>query len=542
MAKNKYVLQVVMFLGIVITGAAQNRYMVFFADKTNNPYSISNPIDFLSQKAIDRKDRISISEMDLPVNPDYINGLQNEGLKILHTSKWLNGAIVEATSTQMESLDLSYVTSYDYIGFGSKPIPSGRIEGSGDNTGGRVEASFVQNEVLGVSKMNEDGYNGDGIEIAVLDAGFNAIDENIYMRHAFDNSRVISTYDFVRKSDFVYDYSSHGANVLTIFGASLDGSYIGGGHGADYHLFITEDVDSEYPIEEYNWLVAAEKADSAGVDIITTSLGYYTFDSPLNDHDYSLDDLDGQTSIITRALEMAYERGILVVTSAGNEGRSSNPWQRITFPADAEHALSVGAVNVNNMIIADFSSPGPTADNRIKPEVVAVGEGTTYINIGGAVTAGNGTSYAAPLIAGLAAGLWQKYPDLSNEELRNLILQSGDMFDTPNNNYGYGMPNYTRASNLHEGIETAVEETIYSNLKVYPNPLSGNEKLFINNDNIHGNAQLQLVSLTGSISYNVQYEYSKLKSGIEIPVLEFGTYILILRTSDKVYRQPIVIK
>lgn len=474
MVKNRGFLLLLIFVSAQQMVLSQtNRYMVFFADKASSPYSVDSPLEYLSQKAIDRKNRSPISFEDLPVNPSYIAGLEAEGISVLFTSKWMNGALVEATLAQLESLNLPYVSNYEYIAPDIKPIASGRIEGGGyiDVTNGRTELTYTQNAVLDIPKMHIDGYTGSGIRVAVFDGGFSGIDNNAYLKHAFDENRIFMTFDMVRKSTYVYDYSTHGANVFSIFGSYIDGSYTGGGYGANFDLFVTEDVGSEYRIEEYNWLIAAEKADSAGVDIITTSLGYYDFDdSSMN---YTIDNLDGNTAIITQAVELAFSKGMLIVTSAGNEGRDSNLWKRITFPADANNILAVGAVQNSDFLKTDFSSPGPTADGRIKPDVMAVGGETTYINNASVISTGNGTSYSAPLITGLAAGLWQKYPELTNVELKNLIIQSGDNYDNPNNNYGHGIPSYIRASYIREGIEVGIDTDSRDKLIIYPNPVNG---------------------------------------------------------------------
>jgi len=517
-----------------------NRYMVFFTDKASSPYTIDNPIEYLSQKAIDRNNRSVITVEDLPVNPSYILGLKEQGVSVLFTSKWLNGALVESTLSQLEALNLSYVNRFEYVALGTRPTSNGRIsdEHGGVLTNGKTELTFNQNEVLHVPKMNADGYIGTGVRVAVLDGGFLGIDNNVYLKHAFTDNRILMTYDLARKSSYVYDYSTHGAEVFSVFGAFVEGSYIGGGYGADFDLFITEDVGSEYRIEEYNWLIAAEKADSAGVDIITTSLGYYDFDDP--SMNYDLDDLNGNTAIISQAVDLAFSKGMLVITSVGNEGRETSLWKRITFPADANSVLAVGAVENSNLLKTDFSSPGPTADGRIKPDVMAIGGGTTYINSTSVIATGNGTSYAAPLITGLAVGLWQKYPALSNIELKELIIQSGDNYDNPDNSYGYGVPNYTRASNIQEGILTGLDLYKDEHMLIFPNPSKNG---FINVELREKSAEmsLEIINMHGQI-VKKQTIMNANHFTIDVSGINKGLYFVKVRSMKSVKQESVVIE
>lgn len=516
-----------------------NRYMVFFTDKTNSPYSIDRPLEFLSQKAIDRNNRATVSIEDLPVNPSYVAELNALGISILYTSKWMNAALVEATLTQLESLNLPYVNSYEYIAPGTKPISNGRVESGEklDNSNGRTELIFNQNEVLHVPKMHADGFIGTGIRIAVLDGGFSGIDNNVYLKHAFDENRILMTFDMVRKSTYVYDYTTHGANVFSIFGAFVEGSYIGGGYGANFDLYVTEDVSSEYRVEEYNWLIAAEKADSAGVDIISTSLGYYHFDD--SSMDYIIDNLDGSTAIISQAVELAFSKGMLIITSAGNQGKDSF-WNRITFPADANNVLAVGAVWDNDLLKADFSSLGPTADGRIKPDVMAVGGGTTYINSASVITTGNGTSYSAPLITGLAAGLWQKYPELTNIELKKIILESGNNYDTPNNDYGYGIPSYIRASNIREGVLVGIDSGNRDKLIIYPNPVNGRFVNVMLKERLL-NASIEIVNIHGQKIIKQAISNSDHLT-IDVSNIHEGLYFVRISDENSVEQMSLIIE
>jgi serine protease AprX len=275
--------------------------------------------------------------------------------------------------------------------------------------------------------------------IGIFDAGFAGVNQSIYFDHLFENDKIIAVQDFVRNSGDVYQYDDHGTGVLSSISGYEESVYEGVAYDADIILCVTEDVPTEYIIEEYNWIFAAEFADSAGVDIINTSLGYNTFDDISMNYKY--DDLDGDIARITRATDIAASKGILCVVSVGNEG--SNNWEKLVAPADADSALAVGAVSSDFQYL-NFSSSGPTSDERIKPDVAALGQGTKIIQYNGEISTGSGTSFASPMIAGLAAGLWQAYPELDNMEIIGLIRKGGSQFMQPDTLIGYGVPDYER--------------------------------------------------------------------------------------------------
>ncbi len=454
---------ILIFFPVCLFGQA-NRYIVFFKDKSNSPYSIDQPEAFLSAKSISRRQKQNIKTiaLDLPVNPAYVNQVKSTGARTFFTSRWMNCVLVEMGADSIGRLQsLSVVSSVELVAPGAKLL-GGRIKKSLTNKGTAGSyASMAQLQQLGIDEMQSQGFHGENIFIAVLDGGFVGVNSAAPFQHLFQDGQVKGTFDFVGNTGNVYQYHWHGTEVLSIIAADIPGAFTGGAAAASFYLFVTEDVSSEYRIEEYNWLFAAEKADSAGVDIISTSLGYNTFyDSSM---DYSYANLDGKTAIITRAANEAILRGMIVVCSAGNEGDKS--WHYITTPSDAIGILSVGAVDINGFR-APFSSVGPSADNRIKPEVVALGSGNTVIDPGGFVTSNNGTSFSSPLIASLAAGVWQAYPQLSAQKIRDAIIQSGNQAGTPDNLKGYGLPNFTAIKNIVETKDIDVDIT------VNPNPAS----------------------------------------------------------------------
>ncbi|NJN42138.1 MAG: S8 family serine peptidase [Flammeovirgaceae bacterium] len=258
--------------------------------------------------------------------------------------------------------------------------------------------------------------------------------------------------------------------MFSVIGAYSEGTFTGGAHQANFHLYVTEDVTSEYHIEEYNWLFAAEKADSIGVHIINSSLAYNTFDD--SSMDYAPSQMDGNTAISTKAAVLAASKGIIVVNSVGNSG--GTPWQIVAAPADADGILAVGSVT-STLLRSTFSGVGPTADGRVKPDVMAQGSGTSKVNSNGTISTSSGTSLSSPLIAALAAGVWQSYPDFSSNEIIEAIVQSADRANNPDNLYGYGIPNFMAVHNYLQN------KSIEDELFVYPNPTVDSVSLIIKN-------------------------------------------------------------
>ncbi|OGX85145.1 hypothetical protein BEN47_02085 [Hymenobacter lapidarius] len=315
--------------------------------------------------------------------------------------------------------------------------------------------------------MHDAGFRGEGMQIAVFDAGFPGVDKISALQPLFQDKRLAGTRNFVDGGTSVYIRNGHGTNCLSTMAGNQPGFYIGSAPKATFHLCITEDTNSEHPIEEANWLAAAEYADSVGVDIISSSLGYTTFDRPSKSYTYA--DMNGRTAISTRAATMAARVGILVVNAAGNEG--DDPWRYISAPADADSIISVGAVDsLGNR--ANFSSFGPTVDGRIKPTLSAMGQAAAVLSPNGSAFRGNGTSYACPVLAGMAAGFWQANPTLTAQQVIAALRATASQSAAPNNNLGYGIPNFVTA---HNAINPA--KPLQPNgrqpadgLGLYPNP------------------------------------------------------------------------
>lgn len=452
----------------------QDRYFVFFKDKSNSPFSITNPSKFLSVKSIARRARlnISISLEDIPVNPNYVAQVKQTGAKTFYTSKWWNGVLVQTDNVTIALINsLSFVAKTEFVALGSKLL-GGRISKGGDVTQTSTpEASEFQLAQLGINYMHADGYKGEGVDIAQFDSGWaggiNTINSANPFLPLFSDGRIKDVFNFVRNTTNIYNDDTHGTLVLSTMGASMPGKFTGGAFKANFYLYETEDKLTEYRVEEYNWTFAAERADSIGVDVINSSLGYNQFDDPTMD--YQKTDMNGRTTVISRAAKKVIEKGIVVVASAGNEGGKS--WQTILAPADVDGIIAVGAVTVDGTK-SFFSSTGPSADGRIKPDVVSLGSSTAVIAPTGSVGSSSGTSLAAPLITCLAAGLIQEFPTAKPTEIYKAIINSGSIYTNPTNQLGYGIPNYAKAkSYLRYG-------QLKDDISIFPNPVT-NSKLNI---------------------------------------------------------------
>ena len=474
----------------------ENRYMVFFKDKQGVPFTPSKPIEFLSEKAIDRrlKQGIDISSRDLPVQASYVAGVRHAGADTFFTTRWLNGVLVQCDPAILPALEsLPFVDHVEFVA----PLPTLQ-------TGGRRSFNLRrknnqigfetenQLKMLGIDKMHEGGYQGQGVTIAILDSGFPGVDTSPAFQHIFSNGRLMEavSYDFVHNTSQVFQYDDHGTEVLSVIAAEIPDAFTGGAIEASFQLFVTEEVPTEYRIEEYNWLFAAERADSAGVDIIHSSLGYYDFDDA--SMNYSLEQMDGKTAIVSQAAQWAADRGILVVTSAGNEGAIPS-WRIITAPADAMDVLAIGAVN-NTLQKTGSSSIGPAADNRIKPDLAALGVGVKVVKSNGQVSTASGTSLSAPLVTSLVAGILQRYPDLTAKEIIALLKQTASQARKPDNLLGYGIPNFQAVVNFQEQIPQTRP------FEIFPNPLM-DDTLTISplDPNLVSACEIEIISSQGQI-------------------------------------------
>jgi serine protease AprX len=454
------------------------RHLIYFQDKAGTPYSVSQPQAFLSARALARRSRqgIAVRARDLPVNPAYVAQVRavSGSPQVRYTSRWLNAAVVACDSPTLARIyqlpavkggqTLSVQPLPPRAAVAVEPAPVARTSADARATYGKA---YAQNQLIGAVAMHAAGYQGEGMQIAVFDAGFPGADQLGALQLVQQQGRVAGTRNFVDGGRSVYLRNSHGTNCLGLIGGELPGTYVGTAPHATFHLCITEDVASEYPVEEANWLAAAEYADSVGVDVISSSLGYTTFDRPAVSHTYA--DLNGRTAIGSLAALGAARAGMIVVNSAGNDG--ANSWRYIAVPADADSIITVGAVDsLRNH--AGFSSYGPTADGRIKPTLSAMGVASAVLSATGTISRGNGTSYACPELAGLVAGFWQANPTLTAQQVIAALCRSASQAQAPDNTLGYGIPNFVAAYNLtHPGAPLAASApTASTPLSIYPNP------------------------------------------------------------------------
>ena len=422
------------------------RYHIDLKDKAATKFSLKHPEKFLSAKALERRQRqhLAVDSSDLPVPEAYIKEIQRTGVKVLVTSKWENFVTVSCNDTtkidQIRALPFVKQAVKVWKAPGG-PIPPARrdtiINELTVNADSIYGTGFGQIHVSNADKLHEAGFKGQGMTIAVVDGGFHNFDRI----SALDNVKVLGTRNFVDPDADVFALSTHGLNVLSCMATNKPGVMIGTAPEASYWLLVSEDSDSEYPIEQDYWAAAVEFADSVGVDLLNTSLGYNEFDD--SSMDLRLRDLDGHSSVISRVASRLADKGMILVCSAGNSG--NNSWKKITPPADAENVLTVGAMVWQTGVIAGFSSVGNTQDGRIKPDVLAAGVRADVINSHGSQGKANGTSFSSPIMCGMVACLWQACPTLTAKEVIDLVRQSGNRAEYPDNIYGYGIPDMWKA-------------------------------------------------------------------------------------------------
>lgn len=488
---------------------APGKYWIQFTDKSNTPYSISHPEEFLSDRALARRARyhISISEQDLPVDPAYPDSLRRMGVAILNRSKWFNAVTIFTADTSVLSRinQLSFVrqlktvksvkssaTGYDK--FTSETFSTSTAAGQTDTTVLHYGQSSRQTGMLSGHILHNQGFQGQGMVIAVLDAGFRNVNTNRAFDSLWMKNQVLGNWDFVNNRPVDFEGHSHGAQVLSIMAGNLPDELVGSAPKASYYLLITEDPWSEYLVEEDNWVAGAEYADSAGADLINSSLGYSTFDDPAMNHSY--ENMDGKTTRISIAANIACSKGILVVSSAANEG--ANAWHYITAPADADSILTVGAVDSLGKY-AYFSSTGPTFDGRIKPNISGQGQNTAVVNTNGTIIRGSGTSFSSPLVCGLTACLWQANRSLGPMEIITAIQESGSQANDPDSLLGYGLPDYGKALFLVQGIDpTSLGGE--SLLRAYPNPFTDKLSADFYSHDVQ-NITIELLNETGQLMY-----------------------------------------
>jgi serine protease AprX len=441
-------------------GNAQTRYVIKFRNKGDNPYSLSNPGAYLSQRAIERRTRFSIplDSTDLPVTPRYIDSIRLAGnVTVMNASKWLNSVSIQTT----DAAALAKINSFPFV-VAVAPLASRAALTNRDKfdqektfvplpplreTGVLSDyfnygSSYAQVHIHNGEFLHNIGLRGQNMLVGMLDAGF----QNYLTVSSLDsirtNGQILGTWDFVMRESSVNEDHSHGLQCLSIIAANIPGQFVGTAPKANFYLIRSEETGSEYPVEEHNWVCGAERVDSIGGDLISSSLGYSDFDTPLNGFDHTYADMNGNTTMPAIGADLAAKKGILVVNSAGNEG--NNTWHYILTPADGDSVLAVGAVNASGAV-ASFSSYGPSSDGQVKPDVASVGQGTIIQSPNNVISGGNGTSFSAPNMAGLATSLWQGFPEFNNMKIISALRQAGSKATAPDDRVGYGIPDMKKA-------------------------------------------------------------------------------------------------
>jgi serine protease AprX len=532
-------LLIIFFVLCIQRAASQElKYLIHFRDKKNNGYSLSDPSAFLSDKSIHRRLRqnIPVDSTDLPITAAYMDSLSDiPSVHILNSSRWFNQALISVQDSSV----ISQLLAFPFVN-SSEPVNNSLVK--------KVQGQVTINRQTGFSSMNSSeniqnktslfsldygasasqiqihhgdflhnaGFHGESMTIAILDDGFN----NYLSNPAFDSlrihHRILGSYDFVHQKVSVNEEEAHGSNCFSIIAANLPGTFVGSAPAANYWLFKTEDDLSESPVEEQNWVAAAEFADSVGADLISTSLGYAYFDDSVYDLTYA--ERNGHGSLVTRGANLAVAKGIVVTAAAGNSGLEPAEKKYVICPADGDSVFAVGAVDKNGLI-GNFSSRGPNASDQLKPDGVSVGVAAFLIGTDGNLYSGNGTSYANPNLAGLITCLWQAFPEMNVKEILDAVRQSSSRFSNPDGQYGYGIPDFEKAYQLLNEKRLNFLQPLTSSdwIRVFPIPFNHTLHIYFQPD-ISGIASFQLFTVSGKL---IQTETVPVFAGQE-QVIEFS--------------------
>lgn len=513
---------------------------VYFTDKPDAATYFANPTTMLTQRALDRRTRqnIPLDIKDVPIYEPYVTQVDNSsGITIIARSKWLNCVHVRGTQAQIQALTgLSFVSSID---FASNAI-SGKVKPRlSDKLNDKLSVTLTnfnygqaanQIQMLHGDYLHQQNFTGTSMYIAVIDAGFTNVNTMSAFQRIRNNNQILGTYNFVSRITDVYGYHTHGTMVLSTMAGYVENQYVGTAPDAKYYLFISEDGAQEHIYEESLWVEAAEKADYLGVDVINTSLGYTEFDNANFDHTYA--DMNGNTTFISRGAQIAFTRGMLLINSAGNSGNET--WHYIGAPADASNVLSIGAVNPDETITT-FSSWGPTSDGRIKPDICTQGGWSAVIYTDDTIFNGNGTSFAGPILAGTAACFWQAFPNKTNQQIADAIRQSADRYTNPDDQYGYGIPDFQQAYQTMLGNESFD----FQKVKIYPNPIENNKILHLEVSDGSELYELQILDSIGKIVKNLSIDSS---SDIDLKNLQSGIYFLKLSNYKTSFIQKVIVR
>jgi len=530
------------------------KYWIQFSDKNNTPYTLWNPSEYLSARAIQRRlnQNIKIAANDLPVTPGYINSVKNvPNVTIINRSKWFNAITIQTADTNA----INTIKNFPFVvntkgvqryhrksGIEANPTaiqPSSRKTESANQNAYNYGPSLNQIDMIGGVCLHNQGFHGEGMQIAVLDAGFYKVDSLPVFDSLRINKQILGTWDFVDNDSTVYNEHTHGTMVLSTMGGNVPGVIVGTAPKAKYWLLRTEAGATEFVIEEDNWVSGAEFADSVGADILSTSLGYTTFDSILvngvhvvNPDDHSYADMNGNTCRISIGTDIAVSKGMFAVCSAGNSGGS--PWNFIGAPADADSVLAVGSVDSLKQY-SWFSSNGPTVDNRVKPNVAAQGQDAVVADpYTGGIAHLSGTSFACPITAGLVACLWQAHPASTNMQVLHVIQQTASQFLHPDTLKGYGISDFCTAKTvLSVNDDPLFDENV---LVVYPNPFNESATLSVQGIKANG-LSLSVFDLLGNLVHEQILNAQSILLNLK---LSKGIYVLQVKDGARSYSAKLV--
>lgn len=519
---------------------AQEDAWVYFTDKPNAAAQLNTPLNFLTQRALDRRNNqgIALNVNDVPIHQPYIDQITAaNGITVKAKSKWLNCLHVRGSVANINALEV--LPFVDHVHFADNSLNSKTAVPktiTPVNKQMDVETTFNygdsdnQIEMLNAHLLHQANYTGTGKIIAVLDSGFINVNSTAPFQRLFTNNLILGGYNYVSQNTNVYALHNHGTATLSCMGGYVDGELVGTAPDAHYYLFVTEDVTEENPVEESYWVEAAEEADRLGVDVISTSLGYYEFDDSSYGHTYS--DFTGNTAFASQGANIAYSKGIIVVASAGNSGLNAEPFNHVGVPAEATNVLAVGAVK-GDETYALFSSVGPSFDGRIKPDVMAQGQSVIVANTAGTTQTSSGTSFSCPILAGAIACFWQAIPWASNAQVLQFVKQSADHFSNPDNQYGYGIPDFYAALQAALLANPNFNPSVFS---YFPNPTNG-DMTFVIPDSIETHTvqfynNLGQLVLTKNIGTSLQT--------VSLEELSSGIYYFSIATSTTNYTGKII--
>jgi subtilisin family serine protease len=459
---------------------------VYFRDKGTSSHVLARQQALvLPSRVRQRRQKVGLSGptwYDIPVNESYVQAVVSAGADLWNRSKWLNAISVSATPEQRDQIrGLPFVKAVEPVRVYRQPLPKkGQTPPrAAKSLQSQLDYGYAQEQIaqIHVDQAHDAGFFGQGVRVLIMDTGF-------YTPHeAFDSLTIIAQYDFINRDTVVMneagqdsiDQHDHGTFTFSTLGANVPGKLIGPAFKAEFLLAKTERVHEEIQQEEDDYVAGLEWGESLGADVVSTSLGYLDW--------YTFQDMDGNTAVTTKAVDIAVGLGMVCVTAAGNENNS--PWKHIIAPADADSVIAVGAVDRNGSI-AVFSSRGPSYDGRIKPEVCARGVQTACAAPGGkgGYAAVSGTSLSTPLVAGAAAVLLSAHPDWTPMMVREALMMTASQWLRPNNTYGWGIANLWAAIN-YDAFTTGVEDEPFTPdefaiSKTYPNPFNSAVTITVN--------------------------------------------------------------